>query len=56
MPTNWADFLPPPPEHPPPVPIPNHQGGLCYVPSSPSMQKRIMSQRPSETGISNHQK
>lgn len=42
MPTNWTEFLPPPPEHPPPVPNgPNQPLGLCYAPGSPINGKRL---------------
>lgn len=47
---NWTEFLPPPPEHPPPLPL-----GNCYVPASPNSIRRVAAQW-SGSNISNHQK
>lgn len=61
VPANWADFLPPPPEHPPPIPLSNcnQQIGICYAPSSPGAQRRAIAAAAAQrsgSGLSNHQK
>lgn len=38
VPANWTEFLPPPPEHPPP--LPSNPIGMCYTPTSPLNGKR----------------
>lgn len=53
MPANWTEFLPPPPEHPPPVPNgPGSQPlGLCYAPGSPINSKRLPQGSRSGSGM-----
>lgn len=54
---NWTEFLPPPPEHPPPLPLANcaQTMGMCYVPTSPGSMRRAAAQWAG-SGLSNHQK
>lgn len=56
---NWSEFLPPPPEHPPPLPLSNCGApplGLCYVPNSPGSIRRATAAQWAGSGLSNHQK
>lgn len=52
---NWTEFLPPPPEHPPPLPLANcnQSIGLCNVTTSPGSIRKGANQWPS---IPSHQK
>lgn len=53
---NWTEFLPPPPEHPPPLPLANCVPmGMCYVPTSPGSMRRAAAQWAG-SGLANHQK
>lgn len=56
VPNNWTDFLPPPPEHPPPLPANNCNANLCHGmgPTSPTSIRRAAQRAPS--GMSNHQR
>lgn len=56
FPANWTEFLPPPPEHPPPLPLANcaQPMGMCYVPTSPGSMRRVAPW--ASAGIPNHQK
>lgn len=52
---NWTEFLPPPPEHPPPLPLANcTQPMVCYVPTSPGSIRRAA--QWANSGLPNHQK
>ncbi|XP_031630104.1 roundabout homolog 2 isoform X2 [Contarinia nasturtii] len=53
---NWTEFLPPPPEHPPPLPLANcaQPMGMCYVPTSPGSMRRAAAQWAG-SGLANHQ-
>lgn len=52
---NWTEFLPPPPEHPPPLPLANcAQPMVCYVPTSPGSIRRAA--QWANSGLPNHQK
>lgn len=54
VPSNWTDFLPPPPEHPPPLPANNCNPNMamCHGPTSPTAIRRTAQRAPS--GMSNH--
>lgn len=55
---NWTEFLPPPPEHPPPLPLANcaQPMTMCYVPTSPGSMRRVTAAPWPNTGIPNHQR
>ena len=57
VPTNWADFLPPPPGHPPPIPHGNcnQNLGICFKTASP-LPMNGNSQQMGSSVIPNHQK
>uniref|UniRef100_W8BH41 Roundabout-2 n=1 Tax=Ceratitis capitata TaxID=7213 RepID=W8BH41_CERCA len=62
---NWSEFLPPPPEHPPPLPSGcnsggvgvgmggNGTGGVIYAPGSPQSSRK--SSKSGGSGMSTHQ-
>lgn len=56
-PASWSEFLPPPPEHPPPLPLANctQPMTMCYVPTSPGSMRRVATAPWPNTGIPNHQ-
>lgn len=56
VPANWTEFLPPPPEHPPPIPHSNFNQApsICYTPESPGSLRRAAQRAGS--GMSNHMK